>query len=100
MAMEPKNPFRLATLWKEVPTIARLIIFGLGSISAFVIWQFFKFISSPGATVSGEDFVIHVGLLIMIPGVTLALLAISIAYSYYQICKRHNIKPFWKKMEG
>lgn len=61
-------------LWREVPSVARLMVFGLFVISGWVIWQFFDFISDADALEANEDFFIHVAMLILVPLVTLGVI--------------------------
>jgi hypothetical protein len=98
--MKNRNPFHPLALWHDVPTVARLMVFGLFVISGWVVWQFFEFLSEKEVVAANEDFFIHVAMLILVPLVAFGLLGISIAYAYYQICKRNKIKPFWEKMDS
>lgn len=90
------NPFRFRQLIREIPMVARLMLVGLVLISAWVVWQFLTFIAEPENIRAGEDFFIHVAMLILVPLATLGLFLICFGYAYYQICKRNKIKPYWE----
>jgi hypothetical protein len=92
---EKKAALTFGRLWKEIPTVAKLIGFGLIFISGFVIGDFIRLVSE-GPLVPGEDLYIHMALLFLVPGSTLMLFVLSFGYSYYQICKRNGLKPFWQ----
>lgn len=92
----PKEAFGLGRMWKEIPTIARVMTFGLWLIAAIVLWNFAGFLRQ-GDAVSKDDLYIYVALVILVPGAALGLSAVAFTYAYYQLCKQHRRTPFWDR---
>lgn len=84
-------------IWKEIPTIARFIFFGLFAISFLAIWELISLLLKPGPLQVGEDFYLHIAMAILVPGTWMAFALAAFGYSYYHLCKRHQIRPFWDK---
>ena len=94
--MEKPAAFTLNSLWREIPTIARVMMLGIFLISLFVVMDFFRLLGEPGPLKPGEDLYVHLALLVLVPGSFLAMTTFSFGYAYYQLCKRSGRKPFWK----
>lgn len=92
-----QNSFTFSRLWGQIPIVARLMLLGLCLISTLVIVEFAKLVSGP--VVKDENFYIHFALLFLVPGALLGLIGVSFGYAYYQLCKRHNRKPFWAELQ-
>jgi hypothetical protein len=95
---ETEKVIRFGTLWKEIPTVAKFIAFGLTLIAGFVVGDFIRMVTEPGPLVPGEDLYIHIAMVILVPGSMLGMYAVSFGYAYYQLCKRWKREPFWKRM--
>ena len=93
---KPKqNGFTLGQIWREIPTVARIIVFGLCLISSLVIGEFIHLFSVPGPVVWDENIYIHIALLFLVPGAALGMIGVAFGYAYYQLCKQNKRKPFW-----
>lgn len=88
--------FTFSSLWREIPAIARVMMFGMMLITFFVVSDFVRLLQEPGPLKPGEDLYVHIALLVMVPGSLLAMLGFSFGYAYYQLCKRKGKTPFWK----
>lgn len=91
---ESRQSFTPGRLWKEIPTIARVMIFGLWLVAGIVLWNFVAFFLAHGHQ-NKEDFYIYVALVFLVPGAAIGLSAVAFGYAYYQLCKRYRQPPFW-----
>jgi hypothetical protein len=94
--MEKPATFTFTALWREIPTIARVMMPGIFLICVFVVGDFVRLLQEPGPLKPGEDLYVHLALLVLVPGSFFAMTALSFGYAYYQLCKRLGRKPFWK----
>lgn len=91
-----QNGITPGLMWREIPTVARIIVFGLCLISSLVIAEFIHLFTGPGPVVWDENIYIHVALLFLVPGATLGMIGVAFGYAYYQLCKKNKRKPFWQ----
>ena len=96
--MAQPGTFTFLALWREIPAIAKVMMPGILLICLYVIGDFIRLLQEPGPLKPGEDLYVHLALLVLVPFSFIAMTGLSFGYAYYQLCKRHGRKPFWKNL--